>query len=151
MCSLIQMYCGLLFIYILYTKITCSAHNSLDFCWFKTAVMENTCEYLKIYSKKNNNFLGIHNGCVFSANMDWWPAEIWGPHWDPASQQPNGQQYLDTGHFLPKWQTFYFAQHDHSQQAVPHHAERNYSVHHEVTCVPEHLLSKSKMDCTLAL
>ncbi len=64
--------------------------------------------------------------------MDRRAAEIRGPHRDPAAQQPDGQQDLDAGHLFPEWQEVDLAQHDHPQQAVPHHAERNYPLHHEV-------------------
>lgn len=75
---------------------------------------------------------GIHHGRVLPSDMDWWTVEIRGPDRDPTAQQPDGQQDLDTGHLFPEWQEVDLSQHDHPQQAVPHHAERNYPLHHEV-------------------
>lgn len=64
--------------------------------------------------------------------MDWREAKIRGPHRDPAAQQPDGQQDLDARHLFPEWQEVDLSQHDHPQQAVPYHAERNYPLHYEV-------------------
>lgn len=75
---------------------------------------------------------GVHHGRVLSSDVDRRAAKIRGPHRDPAAQQPDGQQDLDSGHLFPEWQEVDLSQHDHPQQAVSHHAERNYPLHHEV-------------------
>lgn len=76
---------------------------------------------------------GIHHGRVLSSDVDRRTAKIRRSNRDPAAQQPDGQQDLDPWHLLPEWQEVDFSQHDHPQQAVPHYAERNNPLHHEVT------------------
>lgn len=76
--------------------------------------------------------------------MDRRAAKIRGPHRDPAAQQPNGQQDLDARHLFPEWQEVDLSQHDHPQQAVPYHAERNYPLHHEVNSAGQWAPSPAK-------
>lgn len=85
-----------------------------------------------IHNPHSDSHPGIYHGRVLSSDMDRRAAEIRGPYRDPAAQQPDGQQDLDAGHLFPEWQEVDLSQHDHPQQAVPHHAERNYPLHHEV-------------------
>lgn len=75
---------------------------------------------------------GVHHGRVFPSDVDRRASAVRGSHRDPASQQPDGQQDLDSGYVFPKRQTLHRSQHDDSEQAVPHHAERNHPLHHEV-------------------
>ncbi|CAF91848.1 unnamed protein product, partial [Tetraodon nigroviridis] len=53
-------------------------------------------------------------------------------------------QDLDARHLFPQWQEVDFSQHDHPQQAVPHHAERNHPLHHEVNRVGQHASKPAK-------
>lgn len=80
----------------------------------------------------SNAHPGIHDGRLLPSDMDRRTVKIRGPNRDPTTQQPDGQQDLDAGHLFPEWQEVDLSQHDHPQQAVPHHAERNYPLHHEV-------------------
>lgn len=87
---------------------------------------------------------GIHHGCVLPPDVGWWTAEVRRPNWDPTAKQPDGQQDLDAGHVFPEWQEVDLSQHDHPQQAVSHHAERNYPLHHEVNSIGQRAPNPAK-------
>lgn len=75
---------------------------------------------------------GVHHGHVLPPDVGWRAAEIRGPNWNPAAQQPHGGKDLDTGHIFPKLKEVYFSQHDDAKQTVPHHEEWDCPLHHEV-------------------
>lgn len=75
---------------------------------------------------------GVHHGHVLPSDVGWWAAEVRGPHWNSAAEQQNGGKDLDARHVLPKLKEVYLSQHDHAEQTLPHHAEWDRALHHEV-------------------
>lgn len=94
--------------------------------------------------------LGIHYGCILSADLGWSEVDVRGSSGDTETQQSDGDQGLDTGHFLQERQAVGRPQHDRAQQALPHHEERHHPLHHEVKSKPLNCASILPTACCFA-
>lgn len=77
-------------------------------------------------------FIGVHNRRVLQAELEGREIEVRGADEHFASEQPDGQQNLDSGHFLSQREEISGTQHDHAQQATAHPGWWNIALHNEV-------------------